>query len=97
MPAFSYEVLDAQGQTRKGTLEADNARAARSQLRSQRALPRTRRATHRHDANPRHRGGQYLRTYRVQQRSISCDHHTTLLHACQSLSWIGYRTDAPLE
>ncbi len=33
MPAFTFEALDAQGQTRKGILEADNARAARSQLR----------------------------------------------------------------
>ena len=39
MPAFSYEVLDAQGQTRKGTIEADNARAARSQLRAQALVP----------------------------------------------------------
>ena len=39
MPAFSFEALDAQGQTRKGTLEADNARAARSQLRSQALVP----------------------------------------------------------
>ena len=39
MPAFTFEALDAQGQTRKGTLEADNARAARSQLRSQALVP----------------------------------------------------------
>ena len=35
MPAFSFEALDAQGQTRKGMLEADTAKAARSQLRAQ--------------------------------------------------------------
>ncbi|CAB5662466.1 Cholera toxin secretion protein epsF [Delftia tsuruhatensis] len=39
MPAFSFEALDAQGQTRKGTIEADNARAARSQLRAQSLVP----------------------------------------------------------
>ena len=39
MPAFTFEALDAQGQTRKGTLEADNARAARSQLRHQALVP----------------------------------------------------------
>ena len=39
MPAFTFEALDSQGQTRKGTLEADNARAARSQLRSQALVP----------------------------------------------------------
>ncbi|WP_042424898.1 type II secretion system inner membrane protein GspF [Comamonas granuli] len=39
MPAFSFEALDAQGQTRKGVLEADTARAARSQLRAQALVP----------------------------------------------------------
>ncbi len=39
MPAFSFEALDAQGQTRKGTLEADNAKAARSLLRAQALVP----------------------------------------------------------
>ena len=39
MPAFTFEALDAQGQTRKGTLEADSARAARSQLRNQALVP----------------------------------------------------------
>jgi general secretion pathway protein F len=39
MPAFSYEVLDAQGQTRKGMIEADSAKAARSLLRAQSMVP----------------------------------------------------------
>ncbi|MEG0937121.1 MAG: type II secretion system inner membrane protein GspF [Comamonas sp.] len=39
MPAFTFEALDAQGQTRKGILEADNVRAARSQLRTQALVP----------------------------------------------------------
>lgn len=39
MPAFSFEALDAQGQTRKGMLEADSAKAARSQLRAQALVP----------------------------------------------------------
>ncbi|MEG0148437.1 MAG: type II secretion system inner membrane protein GspF [Comamonas sp.] len=39
MPAFTFEALDAQGQTRKGTLEADNTRAARNQLRTQALIP----------------------------------------------------------
>ena len=39
MPAFSFEALDAQGQTRKGVLEADTARAARGQLRTQALVP----------------------------------------------------------
>ncbi|UXC18025.1 type II secretion system inner membrane protein GspF [Comamonas squillarum] len=39
MPAFSYEVLDAQGQTRKGMIEADSAKAARSLLRAQAMVP----------------------------------------------------------
>ena len=39
MPAFSFEALDAQGQTRKGVLEADTAKAARGQLRAQALVP----------------------------------------------------------
>ena len=39
MPAYSFEALDAQGQTRRGVLEADTARTARSQLRAQDLVP----------------------------------------------------------
>ncbi|MDD0811481.1 type II secretion system inner membrane protein GspF [Curvibacter sp. RS43] len=39
MPAYSFEAVDAQGQTRKGVIEADTARAARSQLRAQALVP----------------------------------------------------------
>ncbi len=39
MPAYSFEALDAQGQTRRGVLEADTARNARSQLRAQDLVP----------------------------------------------------------
>ena len=39
MPAFSYEALDAQGATRKGTLEADTAKSARNLLRAQALVP----------------------------------------------------------
>ncbi len=39
MPAFSFEALDTQGQSRKGTIEADTARAARSLLRAQALVP----------------------------------------------------------
>ena len=39
MPAYSFEALDAQGETLKGVLEADTAKAARSQLRSQSLVP----------------------------------------------------------
>jgi general secretion pathway protein F len=39
MPAYSFEALDAQGTTLKGVLEADTAKAARSQLRSQSLVP----------------------------------------------------------
>ena len=41
MPAYTYEALDTQGQTRRGVLEADTARAARSQLRTQGLVPLT--------------------------------------------------------
>jgi general secretion pathway protein F len=39
MPAYAFEALDGQGATRKGVLEADTAKAARSQLRAQALIP----------------------------------------------------------
>ena len=39
MPAYTFEALDAQGKARTGVLEAENAKAARSQLRSQGLVP----------------------------------------------------------
>ena len=39
MPAFSYEAIDAQGTTRKGTLEADTPKSARNLLRAQALVP----------------------------------------------------------
>ena len=39
MPAYSFEALTADGDTRKGTLEADSARTARSILRAQALVP----------------------------------------------------------
>lgn len=41
MPAYKYEALDADGKTRTGLLEADNAKAARGQLRTQSLVPLT--------------------------------------------------------
>jgi general secretion pathway protein F len=39
VPAFRFEALDALGKSTSGLLEADNARAARSQLRAQSLVP----------------------------------------------------------
>lgn len=39
MPAFRYEAVDAGGSTKKGVLNADSARAARADLRSQSLVP----------------------------------------------------------
>ena len=39
MPAYRFEALQADGQPRKGTLEADSARSARGQLRAQGLVP----------------------------------------------------------
>ena len=39
MPAYSFEALDANGSSRKGIIEADTAKAARSLLRSQALVP----------------------------------------------------------
>lgn len=39
MPAYTFEALDAQGNTRKGVMEGDTARAVRSMLRTQALVP----------------------------------------------------------
>ena len=39
MPAYKFEALDAAGKSTTGLLEADNARAARAQLRAQALVP----------------------------------------------------------
>lgn len=39
MPAYSFEALTAEGATRKGIIEADTARSARSMLRAQALVP----------------------------------------------------------
>lgn len=39
MPAYSFEAIDASGQSREGVLEADTARAARGLLRAQALIP----------------------------------------------------------
>lgn len=39
MPAYAFEAIDAQGQSRKGVLEADTAKAARGLLRAQALVP----------------------------------------------------------
>ena len=39
MPAYTYEALDAAGKSQQGVLEAENAKAARSQLRAQGLVP----------------------------------------------------------
>ena len=39
MPAFSYEAVNATGTTQKGIVNADSARAARSDLRAQGLVP----------------------------------------------------------
>jgi general secretion pathway protein F len=39
MPAYTFEALTADGQLRRGTVEADSAKAARTQLRSQSLVP----------------------------------------------------------
>ncbi len=39
MPAFTYQAIDPQGVTQRGVLEADSARAVRSQLRARHLVP----------------------------------------------------------
>jgi general secretion pathway protein F len=39
MPAYRFEALDAAGKSSSGLLEADNAKAARAQLRARELVP----------------------------------------------------------
>ena len=39
MPAYRFEALQTDGALRKGTLEADSLKAARTQLRGQQLVP----------------------------------------------------------
>jgi general secretion pathway protein F len=39
MPAYRFEAIDAAGKASSGLLEADNAKAARAQLRAQALVP----------------------------------------------------------
>jgi len=39
VPAYRFEALDAAGKSQSGLVEADNSRAARSQLRAQQLVP----------------------------------------------------------
>jgi general secretion pathway protein F len=63
MPAYSFEAVDAQGQPRKGVIEADTARAARTQLRAQALVPLSMEAIKGNvaDADGVHRPGWFSR------------------------------------
>ncbi len=61
MPAYAFEALDPQGQTRRGVLEADTAHAARSQLRAQDWVPL--------QVNPVQRRSQGLQTV-IWERAV---------------------------
>ena len=39
MPVYSFEALTAEGQSRKGVIDADSAKAARGMLRAQALVP----------------------------------------------------------
>ena len=39
MPAYRYEALDVDGKSARGLVEADSAKAARTQLRTQALVP----------------------------------------------------------
>ena len=39
MPAYRFEALDATGRSSSGLIDADNAKAARAQLRAQKLVP----------------------------------------------------------
>ena len=54
MSAFRFEALDASGKPQRGVVEAESARAARGQLRSQGLTPLTVEAAGQHARGVRH-------------------------------------------
>jgi general secretion pathway protein F len=60
MPAYSFEALNAQGQTQKGFLEADSAKSARNQLRAQSLIPIMVTSVSPQDANSQTQGETWL-------------------------------------
>ena len=61
MPAFSFEALDPQGQTHKGLIEADTAKAARSLLRARALVPMTVQAIATSATSPEQQGSMFSR------------------------------------
>ena len=65
MPAYSYEALQNDGALRKGVIEADSAKAARSQLRAQSLVPLSVQALGASNSN---QNGQSIWQYNIGSR-----------------------------
>jgi general secretion pathway protein F len=71
MPVYSFEALSADGKTRKGVMEADSAKAARSLLRSQAMVPLQVQAVGAGEAGTPGQGGTSSGIGRLRQRVFS--------------------------
>jgi general secretion pathway protein F len=72
MPAYTFEALDAQGQTRKGVMEAETVKAARSQLRANPGSAESRAGACRsRRCCRRQRQGWFFCTARVQRHALA--------------------------
>lgn len=61
MAAYSFEAIDSQGQTARGVIDADSAKAARSQLRARELVPLAVQAVGAENAGQARQGGLSLR------------------------------------
>ena len=72
MPVYSFEALTAEGQTRKGVVEADSARAARGMLRAKSMVPLNVQALDAHAAAGQ--SGAGAGTSRLKKRVFNATH-----------------------
>ena len=72
MPVYSFEALTAEGQTRKGVIEADSARAARGMLRAKSMVPLNVQALDAHAAAGQ--SGAGAGTSRLKKRVFNATH-----------------------
>lgn len=70
MSAYSFEALDAQGKTRKGVMEADSIKSARTLLRAQALIPLSVESVVSGQARPAHEGGRGFHAHLFSKRAF---------------------------
>lgn len=96
MPAYQFEALQTDGQTRKGTLEADSAKSARQQLRTQGLVPLDVQAISA-GANPDNAVPWWQRPIGPQRRAFSDSQRTVLTRQLAGLVGSGLTVERALS